>query len=803
MDGRSMEEEISDKDVNNDREEDFFRKIPGELPVLPMKDMVVFPGTVMPLVITGANSIKLVDDSLVSNKIIGLFLERDNKEGTGMPQLFEMGTACFIVKMLRFPDDSVRILVQGMGRIGLKKVTQVTPYVKASVEPLRAYNSEGKEVDALKTNLVSKFSALISKIPYIPDELQIMITNLSDPARIADLIASSLNIPAAEKQTILDILDVHKRLMSVTAIVEKNLELVELGAKIQGEVKTEIDKGQRDFILRQQLKAIQKELGEKDEKTREIEELEKKIAESGMPETALKEATREMDRLKVIPIESAEYTVALTYLDWLVNLPWAKSTEDNLDILAARKVLDEDHFDLDKVKERVLEFLAVRKLKPDSKGSILCFIGPPGTGKTSLGKSIARAMGRKFIRLSLGGVRDEAEIRGHRRTYVGALPGRILQSIRNAGTNNPVFMLDEVDKLGSDFRGDPSSALLEVLDPEQNNTFSDHYLDVPFDLSRVMFITTGNVLFSIPAPLRDRMEVLELAGYTEEDKVKIARKYLIPRQITENGLKDNNIQINDGAVVKIIRDYTREAGLRNLEREIASICRKVARAVTEGKEGKSTIGPNDISSYLGPMKFYSEIADRIKEPGVAVGLAWTPVGGEILFIESTKMKGKKSLTLTGSLGDVMKESAQAALSCVRARAASLGIDDDFFENMDLHIHIPAGAIPKDGPSAGITLAMSLVSLLTGRTVRDDVAMTGEITLRGKVLPVGGIKDKVLAANRAGIKTIILPEKNEKDLEDISEAIRNKMNFIFVDKIDDVIEVALKKNNSRSKIKEVK
>ncbi|HXM14460.1 MAG TPA: endopeptidase La, partial [Candidatus Eremiobacteraceae bacterium] len=581
------------------------------------------------------------------------------------------------------------------------------------------------------------------------------------------------------------------RLEKLIAILSREIEMLELGHKIQSQVQTELNKNQREYYLRQQLKAIQKELGEGDPRSSEVEEIEKKIEEAKMSPEARKVADKELERLKMIPPESAEHTVVRTYLDWLVSLPWGVSTEDNLDIRHARQVLDEDHYDLEKIKERILEFLAVRKLKNDTKGPILCFVGPPGTGKTSLGKSIARALGRKFVRLSLGGIRDEAEIRGHRRTYIGSLPGRIIQGLRNAGSNNPLFILDEVDKLGMDFRGDPASALLEVLDPEQNNTFADHYLDVPFDLSKVLFLTTANMLDPVPHALRDRMEVLELPGYTEEEKLQIVQRHLIPKQLIENGLGDQKIEFSEEALREIIHSYTREAGLRNLEREIARVCRKIARSITEGETAPSVVSGNDVQKYLGAPKFFSEVAERTQEPGVATGLAWTPNGGEIMFIESTRMSGQKGLNLTGSLGDVMKESAQAALSYVRTHAAALGIAPDFYDKSDIHVHVPAGAIPKDGPSGGVTIAASLASLLSGRPVRSDVAMTGEITLRGKVLPVGGIKEKVLAARRAGIKTIILPRRNERDLEDIQPEVRKELEMIFVDTVDEVIKHALR------------
>jgi ATP-dependent Lon protease len=614
--------------------------------------------------------------------------------------------------------------------------------------------------------------------------------NIKDPGKVTDLIASNLNISLEEKQDLLSTLDVRLRLEKLSGILNREIELLELGHKIQSQVQSELNKNQKEFYLRQQLKAIQKELGEGDGKTAEIEDLRKRVEEANMPPDALKAAEHELDRLRMIPPESAEHTVVRTYLEWLVTLPWTVATDDNLDLHHARQVLDEDHFDLEKIKDRILEYLAVRQLRKDPKSPILCFVGPPGVGKTSLGRSIARAMGRKFVRLSLGGIRDEAEIRGHRRTYIGALPGRIIQNIKNAGSNNPLFMLDEIDKLGMDFRGDPASALLEVLDPEQNNTFQDHYLDVPFDLSRVMFVTTANVLDPIPAPLRDRMEVIELAGYTEEEKLQIARRHLIPKQLREHGLTDDNLRFEDDALIRIIRSYTREAGLRNLEREIGSVCRKIARAITEGRTEPVVCTAEKVREYLGPERFFSELAERTEDPGVAIGLAWTPNGGDILFIESTRMAGKKGLTLTGHLGEVMKESAQAALSWVRSRAERLGIPPDFFENSDIHIHVPHGAIPKDGPSAGVTIATSLASLLTNRHVRPNVAMTGEITLRGKVEPVGGIKEKVLAARRAGIDTVILPRRNEKDLEDVPAGVRDTMRFVFVDTVDEVLEHAL-------------
>jgi ATP-dependent Lon protease len=614
--------------------------------------------------------------------------------------------------------------------------------------------------------------------------------NVENPSVLTDLVASHLSISLAEKEETLETVDLRKRMEKITRFLNREFETLELSQKIQSQIKEGMDKTHREYYLREQLKAIQKELGQEDEHTVEIQELRKRLAESNLPEEAYQAATRELDRLSRMPPAAAEYTVARTYLDWLLDLPWSISTPDSLDIRAAKEVLDEDHFDLEKVKKRILEYLAVRKLKTDMKGPILCLAGPPGVGKTSLGRSIARALGRKFVRISLGGVRDEAEIRGHRRTYVGALPGRIIQGLKKAGSNNPVFMLDEVDKIGADFRGDPAAALLEVLDPEQNFSFSDHYLDVPFDLSRVMFITTANILETIPPALRDRMEVLSLPGYTEEEKIAIAKTHLIPKQITEHGLESGQISFTDDTIRLIITSYTRESGLRNLDREIATICRGIARKVTEGDTTPVVITPEMVATFLGPIRYFAEVAERTATPGVATGMAWTPAGGEIIFVEVTKMPGRNNLILTGQLGEVMKESAQAALSYVRSHAEELGIARDFYEKLDLHIHVPAGAIPKDGPSAGVTILTALISLLTGRPVRSDVAMTGEITLQGLVLPVGGIKEKVLAARRAGIHVVILPEKSRKDLEDIPEEMRRDLEFHFVPHVDEIIQLAL-------------
>ncbi len=727
-------------------------EIPETLPVLPLRGIVIFPSQIHPFLVSRPSSLKLIEEVGGTARIIGLTAQKNPEDEAPAPEgLFPSGTAVRILKMLKYPDQSVRVLVQGLARIELGEFTQREPYFVAKVTRLAEVFVQDREADALHANLVSQFSKFVSLVPYLPDELQVMAMQVRDPSRLTDLVASYLKIAVEELQDLLATLEVRQRLEKLIVILSREIELLELGHKIQSQVQSELNKNQREYYLRQQLKAIQKELGEGDARTAEIEDLEKKIEAAKMSEEARKAADKELERLRLIPPESAEHTVVRTYIDWLVSLPWSASTEDNLDIKHARGVLDEDHYDLEKVKERILEFLAVRKLKHDTKGPILCFVGPPGTGKTSLGRSIARSLGRKFVRLSLGGIRDEAEIRGHRRTYIGSLPGRIIQGLRNAGSNNPLFILDEVDKLGADFRGDPASALLEVLDPEQNNSFSDHYLDVPFDLSHVLFVTTANVLDTIPPALRDRMEVLELPGYTEEEKLQIVGRHL-----------------------------------------------KIARSITEGESAPERITPDMLHRYLGPPKFFSEVAERTNEPGVATGLAWTPNGGDIIFIESTRMSGQKGLTLTGSLGDVMKESAQAALSYIRSRAERLGIAPDFFEKSDIHVHVPAGAIPKDGPSAGVTIAASLASLLIGRPVRSDVAMTGEITLRGKVLPVGGIKEKVLAARRAGITTIILPRRNESDLEDIPPEVRSELETFFVDTVDEVLAYALRDGNSEQK-----
>jgi len=772
-------------------------ELPPELPVLPTAGNVIFPGMMVPLIFSNERSLRCIDETVVGDRLVMLVAQKDVDDEDPAPDgAYGVGCAGAILKMLKFPDGTTRILAQGISRAKIGKFTQADPFWKAKVARAVEREVKSRKTDAVLANVSNEFQRLVSLMPNVADEVKIAALNIREPGKLADFITSNLAIRAEEKQAILAEFDVEARLEQVAGILGREIQLLELGSRIQKEVQGTMGKNQREYFLREQLKAIRQELGEGDDHVQEVEELRKQIQEARMPEEAQAVAEKELDRLGRMSPNAAEYTVARTYLDWLISLPWATASSDNLDIRAARKVLDEDHHDLEKVKQRIIEHLAVRKLKPDSKGPILCFVGPPGVGKTSLGRSIARALGRKFHRLSLGGVRDEAEIRGHRRTYVGALPGRIIQGIRKVGTKNPLFMLDEVDKLGTDFRGDPASALLEVLDPEQNSTFSDHYLEVSFDLSSVMFITTGNLLDPIPPALKDRMEILELPGYTYEDKLAIAKKHLLPKQIFEHGLSGKQIRIADSALKRIISSYTREAGVRNLEREIGSLCRKVAKYVAEGGKKLRVITAKNAGKYLGPVKYYSELADRTRLPGVATGMAWTAAGGEILFVESTRMPGNKGLTLTGQLGDIMKESAQAALSYTRAHADDLGIPGDFFSKTDLHVHVPAGAIPKDGPSAGVTMAISLISLLTGRPTREKLSMTGEITLRGRVLPVGGLKEKVLAANRAGIKTIIIPSMNEKDLDDVPPEIRKRIEFVGVDTIDQAVEASFRKGTRR-------
>jgi ATP-dependent Lon protease len=760
------------------------------LPILPTSDLVLFPRVIMPMSVWEDSAQRLVDEVLLQDKVFGILSSReDAPQGYGPDNLYQVGTAAIILKMRKPDDGSVRLLIQGLYRFRLENWVGYEPYLAAQVSAIAEDYEPSVEIEALVSSVKGLFLKMLELSPYLPAELGTLIREMGDPRVLADVIAGSLNISKADKQGLLETIDVKERLTKILGFINRELEILELGKKIQAQVKTEMDKAQKDYFLREQIKVLEKELGQADDRSREIDELRMRLEDAGLPPDARKEAERELDRLKRTPPTSPDHQVIRNYLEWMSELPWSESTEDNLDLAQARRILDEDHFNLEKVKKRILEYLAVRKLKPDMKGPILCFVGPPGTGKTSLGRSIARALGRKFVRLSLGGVRDEAEIRGHRRTYVGALPGRIIQSMRRAGSNNPVFILDEVDKIGADFRGDPSSALLEVLDPEQNHAFSDHYLDVGFDLSRVMFITTANLLDPIPPPLRDRMEVLELPGYTEEEKLEITFNYLIPRQLEAHGLTPEQFTMTPDAVRRLIASYTREAGLRNLEREIASLCRGAGREIVEGVKTKVEITPGDLAMYLGPPRFFREAALERPEPGVATGLAWTPTGGDILFIEVLRMPGKGDLKLTGQLGDVMKESAAAALSYIRARAPFLDVAEDFFEGADLHIHVPAGAIPKDGPSAGLALLAALVSRLSGRTVKRGLAMTGEITLRGDVLPVGGIKNKVLAAHRAGIREVILPAQNAVDLEEIPASVRQDLTFHPVDRLDDALEIA--------------
>lgn len=765
--------------------------IPAELGIIPIKGGVIFPDQMVPLIIQTPRLAKLIDEILTTNKLAGAITQRNPDIEEPKPEeVYQVGCVIQITKMLRFPDGTIRLLVRGLKRFKVLEFTQIEPYLKAKIQLYPDGYKKNVSVEALMRNVVTMFQQLVSLAPYLPDELGAVVLNIDEPDRLINFVAGYTNLDVNEKQVILEIAEPKERFLKLIPLLQKEIGILELGAKIRTQVKNEFDKGQKEFYLREQLKAIQKELGETDEHTREIEELKKKIQEAKMPENVERVALKELDRLSKMPPQAAEYTVSRTYLDWLISLPWSISTEDNHDLIRARKILDEDHYDLEKVKERILEYLAVKKLKPDSKGTILCFIGPPGVGKTSLGKSIARALGRKFVRISLGGIRDEAEIRGHRRTYIGALPGRIIQSIKNCGSKNPVFMLDEIDKVGTDFRGDPSSALLEVLDPEQNYAFSDHYLEVPFDLSNVMFIATGNLIDPIIPALKDRMEIIELPGYILDEKVAIAKKYLIPRQIAESGLKSEYIQFEESAIKMIINNYTKEAGVRNLEREIGSICRKVAKRFAEGKKKSVRVDEKNLVEFLGPPRTYSEVAARRGEIGLATGLAWTPTGGEIIFIESIKVKGKKGLILTGLLGDVMKESCQASVSYLKTKFDKWGIKDNP-DDYDLHIHIPSGAIPKDGPSAGLAVIMSLSSLFREQAIDPKIAFTGEITLTGRVLPVGGIKEKVIAAKRAGIDTIYLPEENKKDLLEIPPHVKSGLKFHFVKKIDQALNAVFK------------
>jgi len=783
-------------------------QIPSHLPILPLRGLVVFPMTLVPIRVGQPRSVRLIDDAVIGKRLIGLVASRDPElETPGPDDVYRIGTIAAVHRLFKAPDGTITLIVQGLLRTRVEEFVGELPYLTARVSAVPEKVETSLEVEALQRSIVEGFRHLSELVPAVSEEMSTVIVNMDDPLQLVYAVANLVRLDLEDAQRLLELDSVAEKLRLLLGLLTKELEVLELGHKIQSEAQSEMEETQREYFLREQMKAIKRELGEADEQQMEVEEFRAKIEAAGMPEEAEKEARRELDRLSKLPTAAAEYSVIRTYLDWLTSLPWNIQTDDDLDIAHARQVLDEDHYDLDEVKERILEYLAVRKLREERKeeweqeeptdnirrereGVILCFVGPPGTGKTSLGQSIARALGRKFIRQSLGGMRDEAEIRGHRRTYIGALPGRIIQALRRAESKNPVFMLDEVDKLGTDFRGDPAAALLEVLDPEQNCEFRDHYLDVPFDLSGVMFITTANWLDPVPTPLRDRMEVLKLSGYTEMEKIHIAQGYLIPRQLRENGLRPDELSFTDGALGRIIRDYTYEAGVRNLEREIGRVCRKVVTRIAEGDTEPVRVTMRDVPEFLGRPRYFPEKALRTHLPGVATGLSVTAAGGDLIFCEATKMPGSKGFTVTGQLGEVMKESAQAALSYVRSKAGELGIPDDIFEKTDIHLHVPAGAVPKDGPSAGVTIATALTSLLTGRNVHDNVGMTGEITLRGRVLPVGGIKEKVLAAHRAGLKTVILPKQNEKDLDDIPEEVRKSLKFVTVEWVDDVFEAAL-------------
>ncbi len=793
---------MSEKDF--DKDEQIVMEDPGKLynqeilPIMPLRNSVFYPRQMMPLSVGRKSTIQLVDEAFRDDLPVLIVAQRDaNTERPNPEDIYKIGTVARILKVYNLPDGSKSVFVQGLYRAEIFNLVQQEPYLKGFVQRIEDKKAEGIETEALVATIKNGFRKAVDLAPDLTPEHLGLILNTEDPGHVADMAMWLINIPVKEKQEVLEELGVQERLKKSNLYLSKLVQRLELGNKIQTEVQDEINKSQRDYFLREQMKAIKHELGE-DEGNVEVDELRKKIEEGNFPEEVKTTASKELDRLQRMHASSAEYTVSRTYLDWILDLPWSTSTEDNLDIKAAEKSLAKDHYGLEKVKKRILEYLAVRKLKDDMRGPILCFVGPPGVGKTSLGKSIAKALGRKFVRMSLGGVHDEAEIRGHRRTYIGALPGRIIQGIKKAGSNNPVFMLDEVDKLGMDFRGDPSSALLEVLDPEQNFSFSDHYLEIPFDLSKVMFIATANMMEPIPPALRDRMEIIEIPSYVDDEKLHIAKNFLVPKQIGEHGLKEKQINFTDEAIHFLISGYTREAGVRSLERKIADVSRGVAMEVAGGEKKQFIIDREAVVKYLGNQKFFLEVSERINKPGIATGLAWTPVGGDILFIEATKMKGKGSLILTGQLGDVMKESAQAALSFIGANAEALGVEPDFREKYDIHVHVPAGAIPKDGPSAGVTMLTALVSLLTGRLVRNDLAMTGEITLRGAVLPIGGVKEKVIAAVRSGIKTVILPKKNEHDLDEVPPHVRDELKFKFVSEMPEVLGFALRPNKKEDK-----
>ena len=763
-----------------------------EIPLLAIRNTVIFPVLAFPINVGREKSLKAVDQSMEADRLMGIVAQTDAKiEDPDTGELHGVGTAVKILKSVKMPGNKLNVIIQGISRIKILEYVHTEPYLRARVEMLEEEELKGAEVSALLMNLREEAQRIIELSPHIPSEASFLVKSIDNPAILSDIVASNLSVSLEEKQDLLETLDVKERMEKVVALLTKEIQVLELSNKIQTEVKGEMDKAQREYFLREQMKAIQKELGEVDERQEEFEDLKRSVKRAKMPREVEKVALKELRRMSRMSPGAAEYTVSRTYLDWLIELPWAVSSEDNLEIKHAEQILDDDHYGLTKVKKRILEYLAVRKLKSDMKGPILCLVGPPGVGKTSLGKSIARCMGREFVRMSLGGVRDEAEIRGHRRTYIGSLPGRIIKGLKRAGTNNPVFVLDEIDKLGADYRGDPSSALLEVLDPEQNSTFSDHYLEVDFDLSSVLFVATANQMGPIPGPLRDRMEVIEIPGYTAEEKLHIARRHLIAETLDDHGLTDKHLQIKDDAIMRLITSYTREAGVRQLKRELAALWRAVAKDIaSEEVDGKVKVGNDQVEGIRGPVKYFQEVAERTAYSGVATGLAWTPVGGDILFIEATLMKGTGKMILTGQMGDVMKESAQAGMSYVRTRANALGISQDLFENFDIHVHIPAGAIPKDGPSAGVTMITAIVSLLTGRPVNHELAMTGEITLRGHVLPVGGIKEKVLAASRAGIRHVLMPDKCEKDLIEIGDDIDLNLEFTFVNRVEEVLEFAL-------------
>ncbi len=765
-------------------------EIPKKLPILPLKETVVFPQSMTPLAIGQERSVRLIDDVVNGDRMLALVTVRDSElETPGFDDLYEIGTAALVHRMIRIPDGTLRILVQGLARIRLEARAGDEPYLAGEFSQLPDELVETPEVEALTRTVQNQFARVVELVPTLPDELQLAAANVDDPGILTYLVASTLRLKTEEKQQLLETTNVEQRLRATAAILGRELQVFELGSKIQSQVESEMDKTQREYFLRQQMKAIQEELGDTDPEQAEAEELRQQIDEANLPEEVLKAANRELSRLEKLPSAAAEYGVIRTYLDWILSLPWNSLTPDNLDLDQARKVLDADHYDLDKIKERILESLAVAKLKGDVSGQILCFVGPPGVGKTSLGQSIAKALDRKFVRISVGGVRDESELRGHRRTYIGAMPGIVIRAIRDAESRNPVFMIDEIDKMGADWRGDPASAMLEILDPAQNTSFRDHYLDLPFDLSKVLFVCTANQLETIPPPLVDRMDVIQLTGYTEDEKLQIARRYLVPKQLEAHGLDPAKVEIVDPTLRMVIREYTREAGVRGLERRIGDLCRKAARRFAEGNRRKLKIDVKRAREWLGPRRFAGEVRKRTSDPGVATGLAVTATGGDVLFIEATAYEGKGRLIVTGQLGDVMQESAHAALSWVRSRAAKLGIDPEWFSNHDVHIHVPAGAVPKDGPSAGITIATALVSLARGETVSSDVAMTGEITLTGQVLGIGGVRDKVLAAQRAGVHKVVLPKENEPDLVDLPPQAREQLQFVLADSIDDVLRVA--------------